>query len=165
MQFRAEFLNKNEEGGRRAADELLVSVRQYLKQLEMDVENTDIVVRAYANLQGLGKHCVRDGLIKTTADLGLFANGFTKRQPLFDFVDVGLGKERADDKLRGITRASCCSVHVARLTLVNMQRHLISSSTTDSASISCSASPTIQDTRRSWNGLRRTIQSVIESRC
>lgn len=44
-----------------------------------------------------------NGLMKATADLSLFANGFTGRQPLFDFVDVGLGKERADHKVKGMS--------------------------------------------------------------
>ena len=35
-------------------------------------------------------------------DLGLFTVGFTKREALFDFVDVGAGKERADNEIRGI---------------------------------------------------------------
>ena len=50
----------------------------------------------------LGKACVRNDSMKSTADLGLVANGFTSRYPLFDFVDVGLGMERADHKIRGI---------------------------------------------------------------
>ncbi|KAL8956149.1 MAG: hypothetical protein Q9193_006243, partial [Seirophora villosa] len=98
--FRDNFLNKNEEGGREAADELLVQVHKHVGDLGLDVNKTDVVVRAYANLRGLSKFCARDGLMNATADVGLFANGFTKRQPLFDFVDVGLGKERADNKVR-----------------------------------------------------------------
>lgn len=101
MKFRDTFLNKNEDGGRKAADELLVQIKQYLKELGLDVHGTDILVRAYANLRGLGKACVKHGTMKATADICLFANGFTRRQPLFDFVDVGLGRERADHKVRG----------------------------------------------------------------
>ncbi|KAL9008580.1 MAG: hypothetical protein Q9173_006309 [Seirophora scorigena] len=100
FKFRDNFLNKDEEGGREAADELLVQVHKYVGELGLDVNKTDVVVRAYANLRGLGKFCARDGLMNATADVGLFANGFTIRQPLFDFVDVGLGKERADNKVR-----------------------------------------------------------------
>ncbi|KAL8749024.1 MAG: hypothetical protein Q9184_006968 [Pyrenodesmia sp. 2 TL-2023] len=100
LNFRDTFLNKNEEGGRKAADELLIQVQQYLKELVLDVHGTDVVVRAYANLRGLGKACVKHGTMRATADICLFANGFTRRQPLFDFVDVGLGKERADHKVR-----------------------------------------------------------------
>ncbi|KAL8927602.1 MAG: hypothetical protein Q9172_001312 [Xanthocarpia lactea] len=99
-QFRDSFLNKDEAGGKLAADELLARVKEYLKDLNLEVENTDVVVRAYANVRGLGKACVKNDLMKPTADLGLFANGFTGRHPLFDFVDVGVGKERADHKIR-----------------------------------------------------------------
>ncbi|KAL8932490.1 MAG: hypothetical protein Q9211_006286, partial [Gyalolechia sp. 1 TL-2023] len=100
--FRDVFLNKSEEGGRNAADELLGRVKHYLQGLGLDINNTDIAVRAYANLRGLGKACAKNGLMKATADLSLFANGFTGRQPLFDFVDVGLGKERADHKVKEV---------------------------------------------------------------
>ncbi|KAL8649552.1 MAG: hypothetical protein Q9226_005528 [Calogaya cf. arnoldii] len=98
--FHDNFLNKNEEGGRLAADELSAQVKQHINSLNLDAENTDVIVRAYANVRGLGKACVKNNLMKSTADLGLFANGFTGRHPLFDFVDVGLGKERADHKIR-----------------------------------------------------------------
>ncbi|KAL8902446.1 MAG: hypothetical protein Q9207_004703 [Kuettlingeria erythrocarpa] len=101
MKFRDTFLNDDEEGGRKAADELLIQVQHYLKELGLDVHGTDVLVRAYANLRGLGQACVKHGTMKATADICLFANGFTRRQPLFDFVDVGLGKERADHKVRG----------------------------------------------------------------
>ncbi|KAI4186106.1 MAG: hypothetical protein L6R41_003678 [Letrouitia leprolyta] len=100
--FREVFLNKSEEGGRNAADELLARVKRYLKGLGLDMNNTDVVIRAYANLRGLGKACIKNGLMRATADLSLFANGFTGRQPLFDFVDVGLGKERADHKVKEV---------------------------------------------------------------
>ncbi|KAL8836398.1 MAG: hypothetical protein Q9176_006337 [Flavoplaca citrina] len=100
VMFRDDFLDKNEVGGRLVADELLAQVNHYIKGLNLDVESTDVVVRAYANLRGLGKACVKNNSMKSTADLGLVANGFTSRYPLFDFVDVGLGKERADHKIR-----------------------------------------------------------------
>ncbi|KAL8882764.1 MAG: hypothetical protein Q9192_007525 [Flavoplaca navasiana] len=100
LMFRDDFLDKNEVGGRLVADELLAQVNHYIKGLNLDVENTDVVVRAYANLRGLGKACAKNNSMKSTADLGLVANGFTSRYPLFDFVDVGLGKERADHKIR-----------------------------------------------------------------
>ena len=93
-------------GGRLVADELLAQVNHYIKGLNLDVENTDVVVRAYANLRGLGQACVKNNSMKLIADLGLVANGFTSRYPLFDFVDVGLGKERADHKIRGIYSTS-----------------------------------------------------------
>ena len=62
----------------------------------------DVMVRAYANLKGLAQACVQSRKMRHSADLNLFAVGFTKRQALFDIVDVGAGKERADNKIRGI---------------------------------------------------------------
>lgn len=69
--------------------------------LGFDVDNTDIVVRAYANTKGLGRALRRDSKMRERSDLASFARGFTQRQGLFDFVDVGSGKEEADEKIRG----------------------------------------------------------------
>ena len=69
--------------------------------LAFDVDNTDILVRAYANIKGLGKALHRGGKMRENANLASFAHGFTQRQGLFDFVDVGSGKEGADEKIRG----------------------------------------------------------------
>lgn len=99
-------------GGRDAADEILVRTKDYLKTLDVDLEGADIVVRAYANLKGLTKACVGKGLLSKDTDLSLFAHGFTERQALFDFVDVGAGKEGADNKIRSKSfdnELGCCS--------------------------------------------------------
>ena len=94
-------MKKGEEGGREAADEMLLRVKRYLRTISLDAEDMDVMVRAYANVKGLGKACIDSGKLKNGADLGLFAAGFTQRGKLFDFVDVGPGKERADNKIRG----------------------------------------------------------------
>ncbi|KAL8978911.1 MAG: hypothetical protein Q9205_005626 [Flavoplaca limonia] len=99
--FRAQFLNKNEEGGREAADELLHQIKTHLKSLNMDTSSTDIVVRAYASFGGLARACVIKAGMKEIASFGRFANGFNGRRALFDFADVGFGKERADHKIKG----------------------------------------------------------------
>lgn len=95
-------MNEGEKGGKDAADEMLAKVKDHLKSIKIYSEDMDIMVRAYANLKGLAQACVQSGKVKHVADLGLFAVGFTKRQALFDFVDVGAGKERADNKIRGM---------------------------------------------------------------
>lgn len=69
--------------------------------LRVDFESLDIVVRAYANIKSLQSACVRNGKMKSGASLSLFAQGFTQRRALFDFVDAGAGKEEADNKIRG----------------------------------------------------------------
>jgi hypothetical protein len=63
----------------------------------------DILVRAFANVSGLGAALVRDGRLNDVGQLRAFATGFSGRQAFFDFVDVGAGKERADLKVRGKT--------------------------------------------------------------
>ena len=61
----------------------------------------DILVKAYANLDGLGAALQRKRIIQDKDQLRAFAAGFSSRHPFFDFVDVGPGKERADVKVRG----------------------------------------------------------------
>ncbi|KAL8761918.1 MAG: hypothetical protein Q9194_007633 [Teloschistes cf. exilis] len=109
LNFRDVYLNKGEDGGKYAADALLGEVKTYLKQLGLPAagSNTDVVVRAYANLRGLGRACLKYGWMDATTatmttGLQQFANGFTGRQPLFDFVDVGDGKEKADQKIKDV---------------------------------------------------------------
>ena len=80
---------------------MFARVKDHLKAIKIYSEDMDIMVRAYANLKGLAQACAQSGKVKHVADLALFAVGFTKRQALFDFVDVGAGKERADNKIRG----------------------------------------------------------------
>ncbi len=65
-----------------------------------DPENIDVVVRAYANLRDLGRACWRE-MRTFTDDLRQFAGDFNAQQPLFDIIDVGRGKERADRKIQG----------------------------------------------------------------
>ncbi len=85
-----------------AADELRGRVKEYLRQIKVDVDNTDIVVKAYADIKNLSAACIRNGKMKSGSNLSLFAHGFNQRQGLFDFVNVGPGKEGADNKIRGM---------------------------------------------------------------
>ena len=94
-------MNKNDHGGKAAADELFARVQQYAKSLRLDGERIEIVVRAFANLKSLRLACIKHGRMNNDANINLFAQGFNRRQPLFDFVDVGSGKEEADNKIRG----------------------------------------------------------------
>ena len=98
-------MNKNEAGGRDAADELQARIKDYLRRIQIDAENTEIVVRAYADVKSLHAACVRNGKMKNGAGLNQFVHGFNQRQSLFDFVDVGPGKESADNKIRGTYEA------------------------------------------------------------
>ena len=88
-------------GGRDAADELHARVKDHLKKLELDAENTDIAVQVYADLKNLGSASVKSRKMEESSSMILFAHGFNQRQALFDFVDVIPGGEAADNKVRG----------------------------------------------------------------
>lgn len=88
-------------GGEDAADALLAELQGYMRELTGVPNTMDILVRAFANISGLGRTLVRDGRLQDINHLRAFATGFSNRQVFFDFVDVGSGKERADYKIQG----------------------------------------------------------------
>lgn len=55
-------------------------------------------------MQGLASKLQSCGFISSPSDLLAFGRAFGLAQPLFSFVDVGVGKERADHKLRETLR-------------------------------------------------------------
>ena len=102
MVFDDKLLSKGEAGGREAACLLWNSVTDYVHQNLANVpSDCKIVTRIYANLKGLGDVCHRSGLVEKPQQIEDFARGFTGSKQLFDFVDVGMGKDRADDKICG----------------------------------------------------------------
>lgn len=100
--FRENFLNDGLEGGKHAANELYAGIVGYLKSINVNADSLDIVVRAYASFSGLQVACMKKALLKSDGHISKFAHGFTQRRGLFDFVDVGPGKERADFKIKGL---------------------------------------------------------------
>ena len=110
LQFHEKFLSRDEPGGRDAADELHARIKDYAKKLKLDAENININVRAYADLKSLRSACVKNGKMKEGSSINLFAHGFNQRQGLFDLVDVGPGKEAADNKVRGMFKTLSYSV-------------------------------------------------------
>lgn len=74
------------------------------------------MVYVVANFEGLSRKLASIGILRSPADLHIFARAFSCNQPLFSFVDVGMGKERADHKIK----------EMFRIFLHNMQcRHII----------------------------------------
>lgn len=101
MVFLDEYLRQGELGGRRAAAQLSAAVQNYI-EAEGDIPlGARIVCRIYANVRGLADVLVRTGVLDGIAQLEDFVRGFTRGKTLFDFVDVGAGKDRADDKIIG----------------------------------------------------------------
>lgn len=99
--FHEKYLKRGLLGGQEAADEFMSKIKEYVGSLESIERPHEIVVKAYANLSGLAQACVRDGRLGNLTDLTQFWVGFSRRYPQVDVVDVGSGKEEADNKIRG----------------------------------------------------------------
>lgn len=55
----------------------------------------------YADVRGLADMLVRLGAIEALKDFDEFVRGFNRAKTMFDFIDVGAGKDRADEKILG----------------------------------------------------------------
>lgn len=100
MIFDDTYISQGETGGREAAARLWNALHVQLAALNLP-SDVKVVSRVYANLKGLGDVCTKAGVITRPGILEDFARGFTGAKQLFDFVDVGMGKDRADDKISG----------------------------------------------------------------
>ncbi|EON70086.1 hypothetical protein W97_09352 [Coniosporium apollinis CBS 100218] len=100
MIFQDDLLQEGESGGRKAAHSLHAEVSEYIQTIESGLpSDVKIVTRVYANVTGLAETCIRAGIVDKASAIDDFVRGFTRGKNLFDFVDVGPGKDRADDKL------------------------------------------------------------------
>ena len=102
MIFNDRFLQNGVAGGKEAGNLLWAATRNYIHQTISDLSSDfKIVARVYANLKGLGDACHKAAILDSSFSIDDFARGFTGSKQLFDFVDVGMGKDRADDKISG----------------------------------------------------------------
>lgn len=100
--FDDHLLRHGEVGGKEAANRLWNVVRDEVDHRMPDlIQKYKMVVRVYANLKGLGHVCHRMGILEHPNHIEDFARGFTGSKALFDFIDVGMGKDRADEKISG----------------------------------------------------------------
>ncbi|KAL1996492.1 hypothetical protein VTN49DRAFT_8092 [Thermomyces lanuginosus] len=97
--FKDEFLRNGEQGGKDAANQLWKVVSQYISSNLPSVSSPEIITRIYANVKGLANACFNSGIIDDPSVMDDFVRGFNESRLLFDFVDVGTGKDRADDKI------------------------------------------------------------------
>ncbi|KAL8833279.1 MAG: hypothetical protein Q9170_004362 [Blastenia crenularia] len=86
-------------GGGEAAKRLLDNIKGHVQRYD-GAMHWKIIVRVYANLEGLLKKYAYIGFNEEERSLRQFVAGFTQSQPLFDYVDAGQGKERADHKIK-----------------------------------------------------------------
>lgn len=102
MIFNDQYLRAGEAGGREAATAFSEHLRNYFNGSVQDLP-TDykVIVRIYVNMKGLADACCRAGMIEDLTVLEDVYRGFTGSKILYDVVDVGSGKERADSKITG----------------------------------------------------------------
>lgn len=102
MIFDNRFLQKGLAGGKQAAATLFNAIVAYIERETKIIPPTSrVLCRIYANVKGLADTLVRAGILQEAAQFEEFVRGFTMGRTLFDFVDVGPGKDRADDKIIG----------------------------------------------------------------
>ncbi|EFE29862.1 CCCH zinc finger DNA binding protein [Trichophyton benhamiae CBS 112371] len=104
MIFRDSLVQQGEKGGKDAANQLWLAIRDYTSETFTNIHSPKIVARIYANVRGLGETLFKAGIIDKLSVFEDFVRGFNGGRLLFDFVDVGSGKDRADDKLAELTR-------------------------------------------------------------
>ncbi|KAF9700746.1 hypothetical protein EKO04_002026 [Ascochyta lentis] len=98
--FREEYVRSGEAGGRHAASQLDTAVHKWIEHETTDVPlGARVICRIYANVRGLAEVLVRTGAIDHIEVFEDFVRGFTRAKAMFDFVDVGPGKDRADEKI------------------------------------------------------------------
>lgn len=98
-------MQRGESGGKDAAGILHRATVDFVRnQLPYLPEDCTIVAKVFANLTGLAEICERGRVVDSASQVADFTRGFTQGRHLFDFIDVGYGKEKADAKLRGKTR-------------------------------------------------------------
>ncbi|KAK5125458.1 hypothetical protein LTR85_000567 [Meristemomyces frigidus] len=97
---------QGKDGGADAAHLIHTELRNHLKVTypESNVSDWSIVVHVVLNIQGLGTKLQSCGIISNPNELTSFGRAFGLAQPLFSFIDVGGGKERADHKVRETLR-------------------------------------------------------------
>jgi hypothetical protein len=101
MQFKEDLIRKGPEGGADAAQLLQQHILECISRFD-SVDECSIIVRIYANLQGISKALARIGQAGHEArSLAPFTSSFTRSQELFDFIDTGDQKETVYSKIKG----------------------------------------------------------------
>ncbi|KAJ2992226.1 hypothetical protein NUW58_g2239 [Xylaria curta] len=99
--FNDEFLLMGPDGGSQAAQHLNNVVKKSLHGKGLD--NCDIMIRVYANLNSLSRTLSKHGLVSAEKrSLSPFMANFNRSYGLTDFVDAGELKENADFKIRAL---------------------------------------------------------------
>ena len=100
--FSDDYITRGADGGQSAARELQKDVQTQLNARGVD-ENVSVVVRAFANTEAVSKVLGESGIHDPKIKMARFVQGFN-RVKFCDFVSVGSGKDRADEKIKGNTK-------------------------------------------------------------
>ncbi len=152
MIFNSSFLQQGAAGGKQAATLLSEAVTRWASTNIPDYPpESKVMVRVYANLQGLAEACARAGMVDHFAKVEDFARGFTCSGTLLDFTDVGSGNHGAQAKVNGKQpRRSVLTLKVAN----RAQRCSSSFSTTTTAARSSLAVAITAATFDFWSSTR-----------
>lgn len=99
QQFTHELSRDSLQGGARAAHRIKTEVLNYMATHDNIPLHSKIIVRVFFNASSTHGKLGKDG-IRGTAAGHAFMIQFSETHPLFDFLDCGSGKERADTKIR-----------------------------------------------------------------
>jgi hypothetical protein len=118
MVFNDELLQQGEKGGKEAAGQLCSAMNDFVQQALPHLSSPKIVARIYANVRGLGDVLQKSSIIDRASLFEDFARGFNGSKLLFDFIDVGTGKDKADDKITGQSTPSILGSYFSLLTIL-----------------------------------------------
>ncbi|KAH8696668.1 CCCH zinc finger protein [Talaromyces proteolyticus] len=117
MIFHDQYLRNGEQGGKDAANQLASALNHYVSRNLPNVTSPKLVTRVYANVSGLGNACYHAGIVDKPSVIDDFVRGFNESRLLFDFVDVGHGKDRADDKISETFKLNLYNCHCHQIFL------------------------------------------------
>ena len=104
--FRDDLLAEGAEGGAKAAYALKSEIKQHLKQLYPDsaTDDWEIIVQVVLHQDGLARAIQNSHQVRgfSAQSFHAFTREFRRTESLFDFTDVGSGKERADHRIRDL---------------------------------------------------------------
>ena len=94
-------MSRGLQGGEDAGKHLRTTILDYHKTNPRYHADDRIIIRVYANCQGLGKTFKAAKIIYDESLFTQFLVGFNSSHPLTDYVDAGSRKEAADSKMKG----------------------------------------------------------------
>jgi hypothetical protein len=100
--FKDEFLQLGEQGGRNAAKQLWKSLEDYVATNLSTITKPKIMTKIYLNVKGLIETYNRGGITLEISTISDFIRGFNESTSFFEIVDVGTGKNKAHDKIKGM---------------------------------------------------------------